>query len=837
MLNTRSTGCNYHAHTRLCGALAARVGRECPTPATRSFRHTLLCEYPLLLVIRCFAESDSSNEAEPLTPNRGSDATSDPVILINGPASLPPSRGQRCANGLLHAVIGRSATLQTEDDRSPMAEKNKMSSKISPLTRREVLSLAGGSAGMLALKQSVAKNHCETGTATERTSALKVLRFPDSLPSLSSIDGRLVLAVDHQLMVIEPWGRDGLRIRVGVGREIVERAWSLTEPVQSSASIEIEGTQGVIRNGRIAARLTTKFLGSYKIKDGCLQFFRQTEAGEECVLSEYDHWVAADPGTHILSPSDDGLHRAEVHFAAHEGERLYGLGQNANGRLDQKGQTIDLYQRHVKAVIPFLVSSRGYGFLWNNPGLGRVEMGVDRTRWVADGCTQIDYYVCTGKSYADILECYADVTGHAAMLPYWASGFWQCKLRYETQAEVLQIAREYKKRRLPLSVIVVDALHWKHMGDWRFDPKFWPDPKAMIDELASMGVRLMIAPWVLVEPESENYEEMKQRNMFISSDRGALPERLFDRQGEHYDPTNPEAAQFLWSKWKQNYFDLGIHTFWLDPCDPFYAIEDRAALRYHLGKGLEVDGYFPIAHQKNIHDGLKASGENEIVTICRSAWAGSQRYGAALWSGDIESSFEHLSNYMKAGLNVAMSGLPWWTTDIGGFTPPEAADTPVFRELIVRWYQYGVFCPLFRTHGARKQNEAWSFGEEAYRQISRAMILRERLRHYVMEQMKLAHEKGMPPMRPLFFDFPDDPNAARVEDQFLFGPDLLIAPILKYEARSREVYLPSGAAWTDVWTGERFDGGAQLHADAPLEYIPVYVRGDKKDLVNLFRDL
>lgn len=690
------------------------------------------------------------------------------------------------------------------------SEKNRTSSEGSSLTRHEVPSPTG-SAG--------------------------VLQFPDSLPTLTDIDGRLVLTAGDQIMMIEPWGRDGLRVRVGAGREIIERAWGLTEPVESSASIEIEGTQGAIRNGRIAARLTTRFLGSYKVKEGWLRFFKQAETGEACVLSECDYWPPADPGTHILSPTDDGLYRAEVHFAAQDGERFYGLGQNANGRLDQKGQVIDLYQRHVKAVIPFLVSSRGYGFLWNNPGLGRIEMGVNRTRWVADGCRQIDYYVCVGESYADILERYADVTGHAPMLPYWASGFWQCKLRYETQEEVLQVAREYKKRNLPLSVIVIDFLHWKHVGDWKLDPNFWSDPKAMIEELAAMGVRVMISPWVLVEPQSENYEEMKRRHMFITSDRGALPEPFYARQTAHYDPTNPQAAQFLWSKWKHNYFDLGIRTFWLDPCDPFYAIKDRADLRYRLGKGIEVDGYFPVAHQKNIYDGLKASGESEVVTICRSAWAGSQRYGAALWSGDIESSFEHLSNYMKAGLNVAMSGLPWWTTDIGGFMPPEAADTPMFRELIVRWYQYGVFCPLFRTHGYRKENEAWSFGEETYRHIRAAMILREQLRPYVMDQMRLAHEKGMPPMRPLFFDFADDPEAARVEDQFLFGPDLLIAPVLEYEARSREVYLPTGVEWTDVWTGRRFDGGMQSCADAPLEHIPVYVRGNKTDLINLFRDL
>jgi alpha-D-xyloside xylohydrolase len=195
-----------------------------------------------------------------------------------------------------------------------------------------------------------------------------------------------------------------------------------------------------------------------------------------------------------------------------------------------------------------------------------------------------------------------------------------------------------------------------------------------------------------------------------------------------------------------------------------------------------------------------------------------------------------MSDYMKAGLNVAMSGIPWWTTDIGGFMGGDIT-SPLFRELIVRWYQYGVFCPLFRTHGARPGNEAWSFGEEAYQHIRRAMLLRERLRPYIMEQMKAAHERGLPPMRPLFVDFPDDPTASIVEDEFLFGPDLLVAPILKFQARSREVYLPGAVEWRDAWTGKRVTAGHPFTADAPLAQIPVYVREGNKHLTELFRGL
>jgi alpha-D-xyloside xylohydrolase len=704
--------------------------------------------------------------------------------------------------------------------------------------------IAGAAAGALAVGRGICQRLLTAAPigALLPSQALKAKISGNT--RFAKVGNGLGYRTDLQTLVVEPWGRDGLRVRVAK-EEILDTAWALMEPVESIPSIEIDGDKAIIRNGIISARIQDipKVTAPWEIQ-GLLRFFRQTPTGEECILSEYDYITRArvdSPGTRILRETDEGLYHAEVHFEPSEGERFYGLGQNANGRLDQKGFVVDLYQCHVKAVVPFLVSNRGYGFLWNNPGLGRVDLGYDRTRWTSYGCKQIDYYICAGHSYGAVMERYAEVTGHPPMLPYWASGFWQCKLRYKSQEELLGVAREYKQRNLPLSVIVIDFLHWKHFGDWKLDPEFWPDPESMVRELDAMGVRVMISPWILITPESENYAEMESQGMFITSDRGAKLDPFFGdfptlTQLAHYDPTNPQAAQFLWSRWKANYFDKGIRTFWLDPCDTVYDIGEYADLRYHIGRGVEVHNYFPIAYQEAIHDGLKTAGENEVVMICRSVWAGSQRYGAALWSGDILSSFQVLSDYMRAGLNVAMSGIPWWTTDIGGFMGGEIT-SPVFRELIVRWYQYGVFCPLFRTHGARPGNEAWSFGEEAYRHIRRAMLLRERLRPYVMKQMKAAHERGLPPMRPIFFDFPEDKLAAAIEDEFLLGPDVLIAPILNYRARSREVYLPNGAKWRDAWTGRRVAAGRSFTADAPLERIPVYVREESRQLAEMFRGL
>ncbi len=670
-----------------------------------------------------------------------------------------------------------------------------------------------------------------------------------------SRDGnQLVHEYGGEILAIEPWGRDGLRVRATKRDQIDHTTWALTEEINNLAQetstdigIQIGDAEAAITNGRISAKVTDNRADpkhSHVLQAGFLQFFRD----EELLLSEYDYVVGAhNPGTRTYKPArielaGHELFHTEVHFAPRQDERFYGMGLNATGRVDLKGSVIDLYQRHVKHVVPFLVSSAGYGLLWNNPSLGRVELGHNRTRWVAEGCPQIDYYITTGDTYAEIMEHYASVTGFAPVMPYWATGFWQCKLRYKSQEELLAVAREFKRRELPLSVIVIDFRHWKKIGDWKLDPDLWPDPEAMVNELNEMGIRIMISPWILVEEESENFSYMQQEGLFISTiDDGKdwLPWQGQEGpvRARQYDPTHPQAAAFLWEKWKQNYFDLGIRTFWLDPCDDLHPIGDYERVIYHAGPALATHGYYPVAHQKNIHDGLQAAGEQEVVTICRSSWAGSQRYGASPAAHDIKSSFEHLTEYMKAGLNLAMSGIPWGASEIGGFVTPDN-QSDYFHELMIRWYQYGVFTPVFRTHGNRPNNEAWTIGGDSYRYIRAAMLLRERLRPYIMEQMHLAASHGTPPMRPLCFDYEADANTHYIEDQFLLGPDLVVAPITEYQKRHRDVYLPSGTSWWDAWTGQALEGGQALEASAPLAQIPVYVRSSPQNLdLSLFQGL
>jgi alpha-D-xyloside xylohydrolase len=262
--------------------------------------------------------------------------------------------------------------------------------------------------------------------------------------------------------------------------------------------------------------------------------------------------------------------------------------------------------------------------------------------------------------------------------------------------------------------------------------------------------------------------------------------------------------------------------------------------QYHLGNGLAVQNIYPHLHASAFYDGMQFEGEDEIVLLSRSAWAGSQRYGVAVWSGDIQSTFEALQAQVRAGLNMALSGIPWWTTDIGGFYGGDVRD-PDFHELLVRWFQYGAFCPLFRLHGYRlplqeapeaikpgADNEVWSFGEEVYAILTEYLFLRERLRPYIMAQMRAAQADGLPPMRPLFVDYPADMECWAVEDEYMFGPDLLVAPVLHMGAREREVYLPAGATWTEAWTDGQWEGGQWVTANAPLDRIPLYLRGEAR---------
>lgn len=640
----------------------------------------------------------------------------------------------------------------------------------------------------------------------------------------------LYCSLDHEIIKVEPWGRNAVRVRCTQSREIKED-WisALINRGDYQATIEIDRNGASLRNGELKAEINSK---------GELSFMNVVTGNE--LLKEKPIHSLSIPARAYKDLKGDLFH-IDCCYEAYDDEHIYGLGQHQHGRLDQKGCVIELIQRNTEVSIPFLLSSRGYGFLWNNPAVGRVELGYNATRWVAESAPQIDYWVTTGGDPAQILSNYADVTGHAPRFPEWASGFWQSKLRYANQEELETVAGEYHRRDLPLSVIVIDFFHWTRHGDWQFDPQCWPDPAGMVKRLGEFGIKVMVSVWPTVSRLSKNYHEMWNKDFIIRNKLGPAAQMYFvDNHAEdgiylhYYDSTHPGARKFLWEQIKKGYYQYGIKIFWLDACEPEMSPFVPENLRFYAGDGEAVANIYPLDHVRGVYDGMLAEGEKTPLFLCRSAWAGSQRYAAAVWSGDIMSTFSVLRAQVKAGLNMGLSGIPWWTSDIGGFRGGDPS-SPDFRQLIVRWFQFGAFCPIFRLHGHRlpntddfngAANEAWSFSESAYQIIKKYMLLRERLRPYIMEQMTLVSETGIPLMRPLFVDFSSDPVCYQVEDEYLFGSDLLVAPVLDADTLMRNVYLPAASTWRDAWTDQVYTGGQWISVEAPLDRIPLFLHAD-----------
>lgn len=655
---------------------------------------------------------------------------------------------------------------------------------------------------------------------------------------LSAEGNKLVFRFDAEEVWIEPWGCDAIRIRATKMGQMPVHNWALLEPeILPKVQVQIAPAEGILVNGKITARIT---------KDGRIQI---TNQNGKLLFKEY--WRNRRDVTH---PDCSALELEAREFRANVGgdyhltfrmesldknEKIFGMGQYQQPYLDLKGLDLELAHRNSQASVPFFLSSLGYGMLWNNPAVGRAVFGKNVMSFEAFSTKVLDVWITAGDTPSEIEEHYAQAVGKVPLMPEYGLGFWQCKLRYQTQEELLEVAREYKRRNLPIDVIVVDYFHWPKQGEWKFDPTYWPDPDSMVRELKELGIELMVSIWPTVDPESENYQEMLERGYLIRTERGVRIGLNFEGDTIHYDATNPGARDYLWRKVKKNYYSKGIRIFWLDEAEPEYTAYDFDNYRYYLGTDLEIGNIYPLEYAKNFYEGMSAEGQENIVNLLRCAWAGSQKYGALVWSGDIASSFSSMRNQVAAGLNMGIAGIPWWTTDIGGFHGGDP-DDPKFRELFVRWFEWGTFCPEMRLHGDREPrqpqygttggahccsggpNEVWSYGEEVYEICKKYMKLREKLRDYTRKAMKQAHERGTPVMRPLFYMYPEDKNCWEIEDQYMYGDDYLVAPVLEADAVVRRLYLPGREKWENLDTGERYSGGQWIEANAPLSVIPVF---------------
>ena len=617
-------------------------------------------------------------------------------------------------------------------------------------------------------------------------------------------NGALIAHSRNETIRIEGWGNNALRVRTTLLKKLPQDAHALTENVAHSAKVTIaEGSETAeIVNGKIKATVNGV---------GIICFYKDNEL----ILQEYYSYYYGSIRKEAICykirsreykglASDD--FKITVRFESDPKEKLFGMGQYQMPILDLKGTNI--------------------------------------TKWISDESDMVDYWITADDTPAQIVTNYTECVGRAPVMSKDYLGLWQCKLRYRTPDEVLEVARKYKELGIKLDVIVIDFFHWPHQGDWRFDEKYWSRDavKAMTDELHAMGTKVMVSVWPSVDKRSENYYEMEQKALMSTTDVGSV--QTYDYEGDcgTVDFFNPEAQEFVWSKCKQNYRDWGIDLFWLDNSEPDSTTYDFENYRYYTGRGSKVGCEYPKKYVEAFYNGQEADGDHEAVNLCRSAWVGSQKYRTLVWTGDVQSNFESFKDQVIAGQNMGLAGIPWWTTDIGGFMT-DNWDDPDFKELLIRWYQYGVFCPILRMHGNRgpdwdipklddrdfgggylytgHPNELWSYGEEAYEIMKKWLDIRLSMKDYIAGLMEETAKTGAPIIRTMFFEFPNDEKCWELPEQYMFGSDYLVAPVLELGARERSVYLPKGQ-WESISDKKIYSGGQTVTVPAPLDVMPVF---------------
>jgi alpha-D-xyloside xylohydrolase len=631
-----------------------------------------------------------------------------------------------------------------------------------------------------------------------------------------------------------------------------------------------------------------------------------TRSGET-VLSEPPHNDRAIPGAEA-SEAGSGISQE---FQLSPGEALYGLGQHQEGFFDLRNIPIQLLQANTNIAIPFLISTNGYGLLWNNPSLtdfdpatqpvyldkngagtfhtgpegqygfllsgnyrnklklsvdgqpiidlknmwlplsagARIQLAADTTykvtaetggdtklavRTPSDTMTfrsqvgdSVDYYFLYGPEPKEVLAEYRQFTGAAPLLPRWAYGFWQCRERYSSQQQILDTAVEFRRRKIPVDVLVQDWQYWGKYG-WnamRFDESAYPDPTAMMSALHRQDFHMVISVWAKFGADTAVDKEFVANNLVLKS-AASTGEPGEAKERENWaDLFNPQAQKLFWTDIDRNLFSAGLDGWWLDASEPEGdPLKDDATF---LGPGTKVRNAFPLFETSAVYQGQRAvTQDKRVVILTRSAYAGEQRNGTIAWSGDISANWETLRRQIPAGLSFGMSGFPYWTTDIGGFfRPADQYTSPEYHELLIRWFQFGAFCPIFRIHGYRSETEMWKYGPEVERVLRQYDELRYRLLPYIYSSAWGVTHRSEILMRGLPFVYPQDTSVRQVKDEFLFGDSLLISPVTEQHATTRAVVLPAADNWIDFWSGKSYRGGQTITVDAPLDRIPILVKG------------
>jgi alpha-D-xyloside xylohydrolase len=703
-----------------------------------------------------------------------------------------------------------------------------------------------------------------------RTSHLAVAALAALLVSGNARAQRpqIVLDRDGGTIVLEPYSPNIIRVTLSLLKEPATSApgYGFVGNPSAEGWSRQQGAQGdVYRSQRLMVTVAAPSRPQKQLATelDIAKFFNGSAPGAHITiatpdgkkLAEMTGWSMSVPNNkdgnasvlHDKRPSDPPFYQVGATFVSPDDEHYYGLGQNQEGFLDRRGHRIECWHNYTATAapsicVPFLVTNKGYGIVWDNPSRTVIEPGFnEQTRWTSEVGDLVSFFVIAGKTIDEIYGGYRQLTGTTPMLPKAAYGFIQCKQRYSSQEEVLQVAKGYRDRHLPLDVVVVDWFYWTKMGQIDMDPVKWPDPAAMNRQLHDLGIQTMISVWPRFVPEDRYYDLLLKNGWLIHLADGTPINGLpYDRAGSDIDTTNPEAARWYWETIRDNILSKGFDALWADETEPDLPPNGSY---FHVGPGTRYFNIYPLFHTAALYDGFRRDLKQRALILSRDSYLGAQRNGAMFWSSDIYPTWDTLKRQISTGLNFTASGMAYWSNDIGGwqYLPGEhhPAHPPLldgsdardniggyedYPELYTRWFEYGAFLPIFRTHGSRLYNEVWTYGKAAEPILEKYLKLRYQLMPYIYSLGYRTYESGAPYMRALFMDFPDDPHVADMGDEYMFGPAFLVAPVTEQGATSRSVYLPAGTDWYNYWTNQRFRGGQTIQVSAPIDTLPLFLR-------------
>jgi alpha-D-xyloside xylohydrolase len=688
-----------------------------------------------------------------------------------------------------------------------------------------------------------------------RGMARRILAAASLLLSATAAQADPIATVDRNgsLVAIEPYAPNIVRVTIAVDRAQAEAPAGPgpnAEPDASGWTHHADTAGDVFASSALS--LTVAAQPWPKAPSQMERYFAPslppvsiTIAGKDGhVLTQMTGWEMAP---HTVN--GEKTFKVGAQFAAPRDEHYYGLGQNQEGRLDLRGRTIDCRHNYdapagETVCVPFMVTNKGYGIVWDNPSATTVSPGLNNsTHWQSEVGERVSFFVISGDTSDDLYAGYARLTGKTPLPPKAAFGLIQSKARYENQAELLSVADGYRSRGYPLDIMVLDWFYWTRMGQLDIDHGYFPDPKAMNDRLHAMGMHSIVSVWPRFERESRYYDMLAAKGWLLHDADGSVVDGLpvrSDRAGALIDSTNPEARAWFWTKIRDNIASQGFDWFWLDETEPDLVPDGH---QFSIGSGDRYHNLFPLLHTAGVAEGsARDRPDMRNLLLCRAAYLGTQRNGCLFWSSDVQSTWEALKRQVPTGLDFTASGMAYWSSDTGGWQWPNGpeAEHPVlvnpagatamapgytdYPELFVRWFQYNVFTPTLRIHGQRPATAIWEYGKAAEPLLAQYLRLRYTLMPYIYALGHDTYRTGAPFMRALFMDFPNDPKVADMGDEYMFGPAFLVAPVTDQGATSRPVYLPAGTDWYDYWTGERHRGGQTITAAAPIEHIPLFVR-------------